>query len=115
MDIHPDEPLQKVLYDGEYPELPTLQAPIEEITKSVTQIVQKLNKLPLEQIGNNLKDILEQSQTTLVKMDRLLDAESPTGHELKLVLTELADAARNISDKADALLDNPKVREAYLG
>ena len=108
LDIHPDEPLQKVLYDGEYPELPTLQAPIEEITKSVTQIVQKLNKLPLEQIGNNLKDILEQSQTTLVKMDRLLDAESPTGHELKLVLTELADAARNISELADYLERHPE-------
>jgi len=108
LDIHPNEPLQKVLYDGEYPELPTLPAPMEEITKSVTQIVRKLEKLPLEQIGNNLRDILEQSQTTLVKLDRLLDAESPTGHELKRALSELSDAAHNINVLTDYLGRHPE-------
>jgi len=108
LDIHPDEPLQKVLYDGEYPELPTLPAPIEEITKSVTQIVQKLNKLPLEQIGNNLRDTMEQAQATLVKLDRLLDAESPTGHELKRALSEIAEAAHNINVLTDYLGRHPE-------
>ena len=137
LDIHSDEPLQKVLYDGEYPELPTIPTPLEEITKSVTQIVDKLEKLPLEQIGNNLRDTiahlnksteqlkklmqhldekvapavtttLEQSQTTLVRLDRLLDAESPTGHELKRALSELADAAHNINVLTDYLGRHPE-------
>jgi paraquat-inducible protein B len=81
---------------------------MEEITKSVTQIVRKLEKLPLEQIGNNLRDILEQSQTTLVKLDRLLDAESPTGHELKRALSELADAAHNLNVLTDYLGRHPE-------
>jgi paraquat-inducible protein B len=108
LDIHNDVPLKKVLYDGEYPELPTLPAPIVEITKSLTQIVNKLNKFPLEQIGNNLRDTLEQSQTDLVKLDRLLDAESPTGHELKRALSELADAAHNIKVLTDYLGRHPE-------
>jgi len=137
LDIHPDEPIQKVLYDGEYPELPTIPTPLEEITKSVTQIVDKLEKLPLEQIGNDLRDTmahlnksteqlqklmqhldekvapaatatLEQSQTTLVKLDRLLDAEPPTGHELKRALSELADAAHNINVLTDYLGRHPE-------
>jgi paraquat-inducible protein B len=108
LDIYPDDSPRKVVYGGKYPELPTIPAPIEEITRGITEIVDKLEKLPLEQIGNNLRDTLEQSQTTLVKLDRFLDAESPTGHELKRVLTELADAARNISMLADYLERHPE-------
>jgi paraquat-inducible protein B len=51
---------------------------------------------------------LERSQTTLLKIDRLLSAESPTGHELKRVLAELAHAARNISVLADYLGRHPE-------
>ena len=51
---------------------------------------------------------MERSQTTLIKLDRLLGAESPTGHELKRALAELADAARNISILADYLGRHPE-------
>jgi len=37
-----------------------------------------------------------------------LSAESPTGHELKRALAELADAARNISVLADYLGRHPE-------
>jgi paraquat-inducible protein B len=137
VDMHPDEPPGKIVYGGNYPEIPTIPTPIEEITRGITKIVDRLEKLPLEQIGNDLRetlghlnksteqllklmqnldntlvpeatDTLERSQTTLMKLDRLLSAESPTGHELKRVLTELADAARNISVLADYLGRHPE-------
>ncbi len=137
LDMYPDEPPQKILYNGKYPELPTIPTNIEKITKGITRFVDKLEELPLEQIGNDLRDTLshlnksteqltrlmqnldktvapaatatlEQSQTTLIKLDRLLSAESPTGHELKRALSELADAARNISVLADYLERHPE-------
>jgi len=108
LDIYPDDSPRKIVYGGKYPELPTIPTPIEEITRGITEIVEKLEELPLEQIGNKLRDTLEQSQTTLVKLDKFLDAESPTGHELKRVLTELADAARNIRVLADYLERHPE-------
>jgi paraquat-inducible protein B len=134
--MYPDESPRKMVYGGKYPEFPTIPTPIEEITKGITRIVDKLEKLPLEQIGNDLRDTmahlnksteqlqklmknidekvapaatatLEKTETTLTKVDRLLDAESPTGHELKQALSELADAARNISVLADYLGRHP--------
>ena len=137
LDIHPDAPPRKIVYGGKYPEIPTIPTPLEEITRSITQIVEKLEKLPLEQIGNDLRDTmvhlnksteqlkelmqnldehlapaatiaLEQTETTLIKLDRLLNAESPTGHELKRALGELADAARNISVLTDYLGRHPE-------
>ncbi|HSQ86948.1 MAG TPA: MlaD family protein [Desulfobacterales bacterium] len=137
VDMYTDQPLRKIIYAGKYPEIPTIPAPIEEITRGITKIVDRLEKLPLEQIGKDLRetlahlnksteqlskimqnldetvvpvatDTLERSQTTLTKLDRLLGAESPTGNELKRALTELADAARNISVLADYLGRHPE-------
>ena len=137
VDMYPDEPPRKIVYGGKYPEIPTIPTPIEEVTRGITKIVDRLEKLPLEQIGKDLRetlahlnksteqlhkfmqnldgtvipaatDMLERSQTTLIKLDRLLNAESPTGHELKRALAELADAARNISVLADYLGRHPE-------
>jgi paraquat-inducible protein B len=137
VDMHPDAPPRKIEYGENYPEIPTIPTPIEEITRGITRIVDRLEKLPLEQIGNDLRQtlahlnksteqlvklmknldetvapaataVLEGSQTTLMKVDRLLSAESPTGHELKRALAELADAARNISVLADYLGRHPE-------
>jgi len=137
LDMYPDAPPAKINWDGKYPEFPTIPTPMEEITRSVTRIVEKLDKVPLEQIGNDLRDTmghlnkttedlrkmvknldervvpaasasLDQTQKTLIKLDRLLNAESPTGHELKRALGELAEAARNISILADYLERHPE-------
>jgi paraquat-inducible protein B len=136
LDFHEDAPPAKINWDGRYPELPTIPTPMEEITSGVTRIVEKLDKIPLEEIGKDLRDTmahlnkttaelqklvqkldanvapaatatLEQAQTTLVKVDRLLNAESPTGYELKRALGELAEAARNISILVDYLERHP--------
>jgi paraquat-inducible protein B len=137
LDFHPDAPPAQIKYDGVYPELPTVPAPLEEITKSVTKIVDKLDQIPLEQIGNDLRDTmahlnksteqlqklmqninekvapaatatLEKTETTLTKVGRLLDAESPTGYELKRALSELANAAHNINLLTDYLERHPE-------
>jgi len=136
LDFHSDAPPAKINWDGRYPELPTIPTPMEEITSGVTRIVEKLDTIPLEQIGKDLQqtmanlskttanlqtlvqkldanvapaatDTLKQAQTTLIKVDRLLNADSPTGHELKRALAELADAARNIAILVDYLERHP--------
>jgi paraquat-inducible protein B len=137
MDIHPDAPSCKIVYGERCPEFPTLPTPMEEVTKDVTRIIDKLSKLPLDQIVKDLRDAmhhlsrtaehletliqnfdkevapaasatLEKAQKTLTKMDRLLNADSPMGHEMKRALGELADAARNISIMADYLERHPE-------
>ena len=136
LDMHPDASPAKIIWGEPYAELPTIPAPMEEVTRTVSKIVEKFEKLPLEQIGNDLRDTmahlnkttedlqklvqnldastvpaanatLEQTKNTLIKVDRLLNAESPTGHELKRALGELADAARNIAILADYLERHP--------
>jgi paraquat-inducible protein B len=136
-DFHPDAPPAKINWEGKYPEIPTVPTPMQEITTGLARIVNKVDNIPLEQIGKDLQGTmanlnktsaelqklvqklddnvapaatatLEQAQTTLIKVDKLLNAESPTGYELKRALGELADAARNLGILADYLERHPE-------
>ncbi len=56
IDMHPEAPPAKINWEGRYPELPTVPTAMEEITTSLTQLLRKLEKLPIEQIGSDLQD-----------------------------------------------------------
>ncbi|MBT8364285.1 MAG: MCE family protein [Deltaproteobacteria bacterium] len=56
IDLHPEAPPAKINWDGQYPEFPTVPTAMEEITTSLTQLLRKLEKLPIEQIGSDLRD-----------------------------------------------------------
>jgi paraquat-inducible protein B len=56
IDMYPEAPPAKINWDGRYPELPTVPTAMEEITTSLTQLLNKLEKLPIEQIGNDLRE-----------------------------------------------------------
>jgi paraquat-inducible protein B len=56
LDMHPEAPPAKINWEGSYPEVPTVPTAMDEITTSLTQLLKKLEKLPIEQIGNDLRD-----------------------------------------------------------
>jgi paraquat-inducible protein B len=56
LDIHPYAKSAKVIYGGPYPEIPTVKAPLSQITSNLGQIIDKLQKLPIEEIGEDLRD-----------------------------------------------------------
>jgi paraquat-inducible protein B len=58
LDLHPEAPPAKINWEGRYPVLPTVPTAMEEITTSLTQLLKKLEKLPIEQIGNDLRDTI---------------------------------------------------------
>jgi paraquat-inducible protein B len=56
IDMHPEAPPANINWEGRYPELPTVPTAMEEITTSLTQLLRKFEKLPIEQIGSDLRD-----------------------------------------------------------
>lgn len=59
VDFHPDAPPAVVKYDDIYPRLPTLPAPMEMITASLNRLLSKIEKLPLVEISNSLKNTVQ--------------------------------------------------------
>ncbi len=59
IDFHPNTTPAKVGYDRRYPVLPTIPTPLERVRASLTRLVNKLEKLPLEQIGEDLRQTVQ--------------------------------------------------------
>jgi paraquat-inducible protein B len=62
LDFFPDAPPAEVAVVGDVPVIPTRPGDLENITRSVGEIVDKIGALPLEQISQNLNKLLVSSQ-----------------------------------------------------
>jgi paraquat-inducible protein B len=128
LDMHPDAKPAQIAWEGAVPELPTIPTPIEEITGNLTRLVERLGKLPVEQIGQELHASLEslkvtlarsedvapalsatlaQAQKTLASANTLIGPESSVNAELRRALLELSDAARALGLAADQIQAQP--------
>lgn len=123
--------------DAPYPELPTVPTQLEAITSSATAFLNKLQRLPLEQLGSSaneavasLKQTLDQTrelaaamqkdvvpgmsramseaEKLLANSQRLVGPESPINQDLRKMLVELTDAARSLRLFADHLERHPE-------
>jgi paraquat-inducible protein B len=123
LDMHPEAPPAQIVWSEPYPELPTVPTPIAEITTSLTQIAQRLEKIPFDQIGADLSGTLRQLnrdlapalRATLVRTEgavasvsALIGPESPVNDELRRVLVDLAEAARALELVADEIERQPQ-------
>jgi paraquat-inducible protein B len=62
IDFFPDAPPAHVNYDGIYPQIPTIPAQMEMLRASVTHLLNKLEKLPIEEIGNSLLNTVQNAE-----------------------------------------------------
>ena len=116
-------------WSGAIAVLPTVPTPIEEITASLTQLFEKIGKLPVEQIGEDLRgslaalrktlaksedvgpaltDTLQQVERTLSSTDALIGPDSTVNAELRRALQELSEAARALSLAAEQIQTEPQ-------
>jgi paraquat-inducible protein B len=124
LDFFPNAKPAKMAWDTPVPEFPTTPTPIEEVTANLTQIVDRLNKIPLDQIGTDLGASLKSLRTTLAKSENIGPAltntleqtqktlqsvgpDSNVNIELRRALVELTDAARALGLAADQIQTQP--------
>lgn len=106
LDFLPNAAPTRITFEGAHPVIPTLPTQIEEIASKASQFINKLDKLPIEQIGRDLKDTLQgarkfanspeigealHSLNTAVKEIQMLTAALRTGTtpELNAVLKQV--------------------------
>jgi len=111
-------------------EIPTAPGSFDALQKQLTSIVAKLDKVPFEQIGNELRDslhsarlllgkldneiapqaraTLEQAQNSLKSLERSLAEDSPLQRGAGHTLDEVARAAQSLRTLADYLNRHPE-------
>jgi paraquat-inducible protein B len=73
LDIHPEAPSARIDWKQDTPVFPTVPAPLEEITVSLVQLLNKIETLPIEQIGRDLQETTR-GASRLVNSAELRDA-----------------------------------------
>jgi paraquat-inducible protein B len=62
LDIYPDADFATMGYNGLYPILPTVPEPVQEIAAGLTELLNRLEKLPIDQIGKDLGDTVRHAK-----------------------------------------------------
>jgi paraquat-inducible protein B len=91
LDLFPGVPPAKIGREGPYPSIPTMPTQIEELGSKLGQIVTKLDKVPIDQIGNDLRDTLQGAKRITNSPELLETVKSLNAavKELQLLTAEL--------------------------
>jgi paraquat-inducible protein B len=109
-DLFPNAPKAKIDWSQEPVELPTVPGELEGIEQSLKNIVQKLDKLPLEAIGKDVRKALVTLNQTLADSDKLVKRfNTDLVPETKGAIVE----ARRALEAAERVLSSANT--AYLG
>jgi paraquat-inducible protein B len=81
LDIYPDAESATMGFVGEHPILPTVPEPVREIASGLTDFLNRLEKLPIEQIGKDLGQAVHHANQLLGARD-LADAVVSLNHSM---------------------------------
>lgn len=119
LDFHKGAPPAGINYASQYPELPTMPAPLSKITNSLSLIIEKLERLPIEEIGHSLQNTVSGAER-LVNSDELKKTMGSVNETLRQIKTliegldsktafkigETLDEAQKLLQSAEAVLKN---------
>lgn len=81
--------MKMAFVDG-YPVVPTIGGSLEQIQESIARITSRLEKVPFEQIGNELNETLKQAKEFTGKLN------NETAPQLKATLAELEKTLKEL-------------------
>jgi paraquat-inducible protein B len=104
VDFHPDAPEARVKLDGKFPEVPTIPAPLQIITTRVNELLNKLETVPIEQIGKDLGDTL-QNVKRLSESEQLLAAVRALNQTLQRTRRMMENLDANVTPAISSTLE----------
>jgi len=137
LDFYPQAAPRSLDRYGKYREIPAIPTTMGALISNLTKFLDRLQKLPLEDITGELKTsipalreslqqatalmsrldketapqaqaTLAQAQATLATLEKALRSDSPVQSDLRRALDEFAKASRALRDLADTLDRNPE-------
>jgi len=135
--MHPDLPPAKVRYDEAYPVVPTIPQPLAQLMASMENIIDRIDKVPTDEIGREVKTVLEsvnsnlrkteamfgdinenvlpeitstlkKLQTSMDEIEKGYGKDSSMNQDLRKALDELSEAARSIRVLTEYLQRHPE-------
>lgn len=137
LDFYPQAPPRSLAQYGKYRQIPAIPTTMGAVVSNLTKFLDRLQKLPLEDISEELKlsipamrealqrstalmtrldketapqaqATLAQAQATLAALEAMLRSDAPLQQDLRGALEEFSKASRALRDLADTLERNPE-------
>jgi paraquat-inducible protein B len=135
--FHSHEIIQSVDWQAKYPKLPTVPASLEELMAVFNKMLEKIEEIPFEQIGQDVQSVvknmnqtiqiseallqqvnseiapeisvmLKQATHTMAEVEKTFGNESPLNRNAVHALGEMSEAARSLRLLADFLERHPE-------
>jgi paraquat-inducible protein B len=130
LDFFPNAAPARVDMAAEVPEVPTVPNSLDELQTQIASIARKLDKVPFEDIGKNLRDTLKSvdklmkqldqqvvpemtgtlaaARKTFNQADQLLQKDSPVQSDLREALQQLNQTLQSLNALSDYLERHPE-------
>lgn len=130
LDFFPNAAPVKLDLSQEVPEVPTVPNSLDELQTQISSIARKLDKVPFEEIGKNLRDTLKSADVLLKQLDsqvvpemkdtlgaarktfneadQLLQKDSPVQSDLREALQQLTQTLQSLNALSDYLERHPE-------
>jgi paraquat-inducible protein B len=107
LEFFPDAPPAEIVETETYPELPTVPSQMESLTRTVSETMDKIAALPVDDIVKTARSTLTSADAVLKSMGSGYGANSQIHRELAALLVQLQDAARSMRTLASYLEQHP--------
>lgn len=130
LDFFPNAKSVKIDATAEVVELPTVPNSLDELQTQLSSIARKLDKVPFEEIGKNLRDTLKSADVLMKRLDaqvvpelkdtlaaarktfseadQLLQKDSPVQSDLREALRQVTETMESLNALADYLERHPE-------
>jgi paraquat-inducible protein B len=113
LDFHEDVEPAKLIEGGAYPEMPTLPTELEQITRSINDVLQTIADLPLAEMVDDMRDTV-QSVNSLVNSPQIERTLANLDSSLAEVSQLVAKVDRDIAPLMAGIQDASQAAEAAL-
>ena len=107
LDFFPDAPPATVTMEDGVTVFPTVKAPMEEITTKFMNILQKIDGLPMEQIGNDLRDTVHGAKQ-IAESPEILGAVKNLNATLEETRLLVSDLRTTVTPEITAVLEEAR-------
>ena len=116
LDIYPEAEKEEARWEGDYLVLPTIPTTIDSLVASLSGFLERISRVPLEDIGINLNSVLENLDTTIKGVDSLVRSSdvSDTLGNVRLASEQLAATLKEIEGVAASFSQDSDAYQALL-
>lgn len=109
-DFFPNTPISFVDSDIDLPQLPTIPSSIDVLKANITDVLAKINKLPLEQLSDELMKTVAQANQLLKQSDSVVSGAGSLVTELQAQVKPLTDSLLGTSNEASLMMQEARKR-----